>query len=55
MDKMSDSRLVYSTESGRIVETEKKHHRQKAMVLSVSGVKVRGERVKEFALLPAWV
>ena len=24
MDKMSDSRLVYSTESGRIVETEKK-------------------------------
>lgn len=52
---MSDSRLVYSTESGRIVETEKNYHRQKAMVLFASDVKAQGERVKGFVLLPAWV
>lgn len=45
-----NSRLVYSTDSGRISEPESKVERPKGMALSVYSVKLAAVKVKVLAL-----
>lgn len=47
--KDTNSRLVYSTDIGRIEEENRKHNAQKEMVLSGSAVKHRVAKARAFA------